>query len=201
MWEQDISSVAIQSHLCKICWTLSLRYLVLWKCWFKATAFSTNPFFSGYFWSRRRPPPPSVMWFRWSLSPNSCLYEAGSQHLNGHSLRNVCCQQVCFKSTRGGYTGCPSVPMTENLLFTDIMIKYSLFRVTRETFLHIQYLHSNDLLCIGGEKSERFVTIVGAKISSKFSDIAQLCWCSVTDFFNKLCNWFNRSRIEVCFFL
>lgn len=47
--------------------------------------------------------------------PNSCLYEAGLQHLNGHSLWNACCQQVFLKSSEGGGTGCPSVPITKYL--------------------------------------------------------------------------------------
>lgn len=44
--------------------------------------------------------------FDCALPQTAALYEASLQHLNGHSLWNACCQQVCFKSTRGGGTGC-----------------------------------------------------------------------------------------------
>lgn len=39
--------------------------------------------------------------------PNSCLYEAGLQHLNGHSLGNSCRQQVCFKKHQGWWHWLP----------------------------------------------------------------------------------------------
>lgn len=57
----------------------------------------------------------------------AALYEAGLQHLNGHSLWNSCSQQVCFKSTRGGGTECPSVHITEYSLFTLENTRFDVF--------------------------------------------------------------------------